>query len=68
MLYLCITCTVHRTVISIEYFAVASAGIIFEGIILYGYVKKHKIALYIHMFQHTELYLSFSKSQPRLYA
>ena len=26
ILYICITCTVHRTVISIEHLAIASAG------------------------------------------
>ena len=25
-MYICITCTVHRTVISVEHFAIASAG------------------------------------------
>ena len=64
--------TVHRTVISVERFAIASAGFLVlfasftfhrseKGIILYGRVtdvSTHK----------TVSNLSFSKSQPRLYS
>ena len=49
---ICITCTVYRTVISVEHFATASAGFFVllasfavqkKGIILYGYVKNIKL-------------------------
>ena len=74
--YICITCTVHQTVISVKHFAIASAGFFFCWLVSpfrerNNFIRlslKHKIVLYLQMFQHTKLYLSFSKSQPRLYS
>ena len=43
-MYICIACTVHRTVISVEHFAIASAGFF---VLLAGFAVQRKDLFYM---------------------
>jgi len=59
ILYICLTCTVHRTVISSEHLDVASTGffVLLASFAVYGYKLKTHICIVFTDFQHTDLEL-----------